>query len=126
MFSTLPKPNFNFSVPFILSSANSFNLNQSEILSFGKELNLPPMTSSVYVCIERIFGKGRNIVLTKKGSLWKQIIFEVRQDYVFCEIFRSPKDMSKRLIELQNSEAIMLSRQGELQSRYVCYCKNWK
>ena len=39
MFSTLPKTNFNFSLPFILSSANAFNLDQSKILSFGKELN---------------------------------------------------------------------------------------
>ena len=38
MFSTLPKPNFSFSVKFILSSANAFNLVQSKILSCGKEL----------------------------------------------------------------------------------------
>ena len=38
MFSTLPKINFNFLVPFILSSANAFNLDNSIILSFGKEL----------------------------------------------------------------------------------------
>ena len=37
MFSTLPKP-YNFSFSFILLSANSFNLDQSKILSFGKEL----------------------------------------------------------------------------------------
>ena len=39
MFSILPKTDFNFSVTFILLSANAFNLNQSEILSFGKEIN---------------------------------------------------------------------------------------
>ena len=38
MFSTLPKPIFNTSFTFILSSANTFNLDQSKILSFGKEL----------------------------------------------------------------------------------------
>ena len=38
MFSTLPKTNLIFSVTFILSSANAFNLDQSTILSFGKEL----------------------------------------------------------------------------------------
>ena len=38
MFSTLPIPNLNFSFTFILSCANAFNLDQSEILSFGKEL----------------------------------------------------------------------------------------
>ena len=37
MFSTLPKTNVNFSFTFILSSANAFNLDQSKILSFGKE-----------------------------------------------------------------------------------------
>ena len=38
MFSTLPKTNFNFSVAFILSSAGALNLDQSKILSFGREL----------------------------------------------------------------------------------------
>ena len=37
MFSNLPKTNLNFSVTFILSSANSLNLDQSKILSFGKK-----------------------------------------------------------------------------------------
>ena len=39
MFSTPPKPNFNFSVTFNLLSANAFNLDQSKNLLFGKELN---------------------------------------------------------------------------------------
>ena len=39
MFSTLPKTNFTFSFGFILSSANAFNLDQSKILLFGKELS---------------------------------------------------------------------------------------
>ena len=38
MFSALPKPNFNLLVTSILSSANAFNLDQSEFFSFGKEL----------------------------------------------------------------------------------------
>ena len=38
MFSTLPKLIFNFELTFILSSANAFNLDESIILSFGKEL----------------------------------------------------------------------------------------
>ena len=41
MFSTCLKTNFDFSVKFILSSANTFNLNQSEFLSFGKKLMNP-------------------------------------------------------------------------------------
>ena len=42
MFSTLLKTNFNIWVTFTLSSANSFSLDQSKILSFGKELNTKP------------------------------------------------------------------------------------
>ena len=38
MFSTFPKQNLNFSFTFVLLSANAFNLDQSKILSFGKEL----------------------------------------------------------------------------------------
>ena len=38
MFSTHPQKNFNFSVTFILSSANALNLDQSKILSSGNEL----------------------------------------------------------------------------------------
>ena len=34
----LPKTNFNFSFTFNISYANAFNLDQSIILSFGKEL----------------------------------------------------------------------------------------
>ena len=38
MFSTLPDTNFDFSVTFTFSSANAFSLDQSIILTFGKEL----------------------------------------------------------------------------------------
>ena len=38
MFSTLLKTNLNFSVTFILSSTNAFNLDQSQILLFDKEI----------------------------------------------------------------------------------------
>ena len=38
MFSTLQKRNFNFSVTFVLSSAISFNLDQSKNLSIDKVL----------------------------------------------------------------------------------------
>ena len=38
MVSTLRKTNFKFSVGFMLSSANAFNLEQSKNLSFGKEI----------------------------------------------------------------------------------------
>ena len=39
MFLTLLNTNLNFWVTFILLSANDFNLYQSKILLFGKELN---------------------------------------------------------------------------------------
>ena len=41
MFSTLLKKKFNFSFTFSLSSTNSYNLDQSEILLFDKKLNGP-------------------------------------------------------------------------------------
>ena len=37
MFSILPMTNFNFSVTFIFSSVNTFNSDQSKILSVGKD-----------------------------------------------------------------------------------------
>ena len=40
MFSTLHKTNFKFSVIFILSSANAFNLGKPKILSFGNGLKI--------------------------------------------------------------------------------------
>ena len=40
VFSTLPRTNFHFSVTFILSSANAFNLDQSKNLLFGKKLKV--------------------------------------------------------------------------------------
>ena len=39
MFSTLHNTNFKFSVTFILSPGNAFNLEQVRILSFGNGLN---------------------------------------------------------------------------------------
>ena len=41
MFSILHKTNFKFSVTFILLSAHAFNLEQSNMLLFGKELIQP-------------------------------------------------------------------------------------
>ena len=40
MFSSLPETNFDSLVTFILSSTNAFNLDQSKILLFAKELNI--------------------------------------------------------------------------------------
>ena len=44
MCSTLSKTESRILVLFILSSANAFYLDQSKILSFGKELTLYQMT----------------------------------------------------------------------------------
>ena len=55
MFFTLPKTTFNISVTFVLLSANAFNLDQSKILMFGKEL----MTLRK-IAFENIIGKGEN------------------------------------------------------------------
>ena len=39
-FVPIPKQILSFSIAFDLSFANAFNLDQSKILSFGKELSL--------------------------------------------------------------------------------------
>ena len=56
MFSSLAKTNFNISVTAILLSANGFNLDLSEILSFGKELK--PVGTLTYQTLMR---SGNNI-----------------------------------------------------------------
>ena len=52
MFSTHPTTNFNFSVTFILSSANAVTSDQSIKLSFGKDLICFPQIS---VCTKEPF-----------------------------------------------------------------------
>ena len=53
MFSTLSKTKIIILANFILSSANAFNLEQSTILSFGKELTLSQTTKFRLVHFER-------------------------------------------------------------------------
>ena len=43
-FSTLLESSFKFSFTFMLSTANAFNLDQSKIFSYGKELTLSQTT----------------------------------------------------------------------------------
>ena len=57
MFSTHPKINFNFSVTFILSSANAFNLDQLKYLSFGKVLKNKQTTNYNSRMMDFIFDK---------------------------------------------------------------------
>ena len=59
--STLSKSIFNFFVAFILSSANAFNLDQSENLLCGKELILYHSISNFNISFEIIAGKGENV-----------------------------------------------------------------
>ena len=49
------KNKFNFSVAFILSAENAFNLDQSKILSFGKELTFYQTTKFGLNQTENIF-----------------------------------------------------------------------
>ena len=49
MFSILFKSNFILFISFILSSANAFNLNCSEILSFVKDFTFSHTSPSFYV-----------------------------------------------------------------------------
>ena len=85
MFSTLPQTNFNFSVTFILS-ANAFNLDQSEILSFGIGLN-ETLSQWQLITIQQIVDSSKlkayadNILNTFPNNLsfsqpWKEKPFE--------------------------------------------------
>ena len=50
MFFNLTQTHFNFSITFILSSANAFFLDQSENLLFGKELSKAAHFKTECVC----------------------------------------------------------------------------
>ena len=54
MFFSLPNINFKCSLPLILSSANSFNLDQYKILSFGKESNATTKQDSMLTLYQAI------------------------------------------------------------------------
>ena len=49
------KTNFNISGTFIVLSANAFNLDQSKICSFGKELTLSQTSPGVCVSAVQVF-----------------------------------------------------------------------
>ena len=50
-----PQKNFCFSVTFILSSANAFNLDQSKNLSFGKELSICYAWKSILIHFDTVW-----------------------------------------------------------------------
>ena len=60
MLPTLLKLIFNTSFTFILSSANAFNLDQSKILSFGKEVKVTQVMKIVCVKEQNFVRKGEN------------------------------------------------------------------
>ena len=71
MFSTNPKTNFNFSVTFILSSADAFNLDQSKILLFGKELMVQIKWTLTLIAVRIVLynpSHGLSMSATKKKS----------------------------------------------------------
>ena len=69
MFSPLPKTIFIFSVMFTLSSANAFNLDQSKIFSFGKELTIYNIISAFNDLKKEAFvEKGEKAGVTLKVS----------------------------------------------------------
>ena len=61
MFSTLSNANFNFLVTLILSCANAFNSDQSEILSFSTALKVRVSMVAIYLQRKRsIVTKGED------------------------------------------------------------------
>ena len=60
MFFSLSERKIIISATFILLSANAFNLDQCNILSFGKELNMSQKLTFVLGTTKNIVGKGEN------------------------------------------------------------------
>ena len=83
MFSSLSKTKFVILINSILSSSNAFHLNQTRILSFGKELTFDHMTNYWIVqiksiCIKhsrcgsnwKIALKGKKVLIRKSNKKW--------------------------------------------------------
>ena len=86
MFSTLPKGNFDFSIPFIVLSAYSFNLDQSKNLLFGR-VNLCSADAFNLDQVKILsFGKGLRKKMSEitylKKSLNHNIIKHLKNSYV--------------------------------------------
>ena len=76
MFSTLPKTNFNLLVTFILSSANAFNLDRCNILSYGNQHFLLFQKCFLYPSLNKfrrckILSFGKELMTLKKKALEK-------------------------------------------------------
>ena len=94
MFSTLPKTNFDFLFKFILSSANAFNLDQSKILSFGKQLTISNLNLSwctediiFFRCNERTNPGCENpVTLDECLTIFKILQKEFYQEYKLYDL----------------------------------------
>ena len=93
MFSTLPKTDFNFSITFILSSANAVIFDQSKILSLSKELNVDA-SKHLHFFLGGGWGGGggvATIVLLSLSYIYVHIsiVTEVEKDHIepFLKIF---------------------------------------
>ena len=108
MFSTLPKTNFNFSVTFILSSANALKLDQSKILLFGKGLKAfaddnVNMMISVYNRAENTVGK-KKILFTSIFS-FSHCVFQS----LLLRVVKSRDCVEKELTLSQTGPAFTMS-----------------
>ena len=71
MFSTLPMTNFNFSVTFILSSANAFNLDHSKFFLYGKEgMHLCDTLYQAYHYIVFLYTEPKKKLSQNRTSRW--------------------------------------------------------
>ena len=67
MFSTLSKTKIVILANFIFSSPNTFNLDQSRILSFGKELNCHLKILSIWTSVQ-IFWSSKELSLYQRTN----------------------------------------------------------
>ena len=87
MFSTLQNPIFNFWVTSILLPANALNLDQSKILSFGKELKQKAIVGKgkviqVYPFVGRFFTNQQTFSEKDKNAAYQPFL-------LFHNVFKS-------------------------------------
>ena len=63
------KTNFNYIFTFILSSANTFNLDKAKLWLFGKWLNLNPQTQKKITIPRHTHKKKSQVLMTMKKCL---------------------------------------------------------
>ena len=90
MFSTLPKPNFYFSVTFILLSANAFNLDQSKNLLFGNKVFLyeiiltfnNPERKKPFPTMFSMLLKTNIIILATYNLIWSLQVLQINGPFI--------------------------------------------